>query len=262
MTRIFTVAALLALTSFSGFGQTAESAPAFEVASITPCKPGTPEPPGEHAGMVQFTAPGGRFTANATTLKFLVEWAYGIQPAQHSDGPPWMGSDRYDVVARAAGNATDEQIKLMVRTLLAERFQMKSHHEPREISAIVMSLGKGEPKLFTPKDGENRSLRIAPQMGPDQKIASYRVIATRFSLAQLADTFARQLGNVIVNQTGLNGDFDFTIDLAPDESNPNPLDPSLLMRAMREQLGLTLKTQKAPVDFVVIDSAEKVVAGN
>jgi uncharacterized protein (TIGR03435 family) len=67
---------------------------------------------------------------------------------------------------------------------------------------------------------------------------------------------------VIVNRTGLNGDFDFTIDLAPDESNPNPLDPSLLMRAMREQLGLTLKTQKVPVDFVVIDSAEKVVAGN
>jgi uncharacterized protein (TIGR03435 family) len=85
------------------------------------------------------------------------------------------------VVAKAAGNATDQQMKLMVRTLLAERFHMNSHHESREISAIVISLGKGEPKLFAPKDGENRSLRIAPQTDPDRKIASYRVIATRFS---------------------------------------------------------------------------------
>ncbi len=99
-------------------------------------------------------------------------------------------------------------------------------------------------------------------MGPDQKVASFHVIATRFSLTQLTDTFARQLGRVIVNETGLNGDFDFTLDLTPDDSRPNPLDPSLLINAMREQLGLAMKSQKAPVDFLVIDSAEKVVAGN
>ena len=78
----------------------------------------------------------------------------------------------------------------------------------------------------------------------------------------MTDTFARQLGRVIVNQTGLNGDFDFTLDLTPDEDRPNPLDPSLIMTAMREQLGLTLTSQKAPVDFFVVDSAEKVLAGN
>ena len=62
---------------------------------------------GEHAGMAQFTAPGGRFTAGATTLKFLVEWAYGIQPFQHSSGPSWFETDRYDIVAKAEGSATD-----------------------------------------------------------------------------------------------------------------------------------------------------------
>jgi uncharacterized protein (TIGR03435 family) len=67
---------------------------------------------------------------------------------------------------------------------------------------------------------------------------------------------------VIVNQTGLDGDYDFTLDLTPDESRPSPLDPSILMTSMREQLGLTVKSQDAPVDFLVIDSAEKVVAGN
>ena len=60
----------------------------------------------------------------------------------------------------------------------------------------------------------------------------------------------------------MEGDFDFTLDLTQDENQPNPLDPSMIMAAMRDQLGLTVKSQKAPVDFLVIDSAEKVVAGN
>jgi len=78
----------------------------------------------------------------------------------------------------------------------------------------------------------------------------------------VCDIFARQMDSVIVNQTGLNGDYDFTIDLTPDETRPNPVDATLLMTAMREQLGLTLKSQKIPVDTLVIDSAEKVAAGN
>ena len=53
------------------------------------------------------TQPGGRFDAKATTIKFLLEWAYDLQPAQHSDGPAWFSSDRYDIAAKAEGNASD-----------------------------------------------------------------------------------------------------------------------------------------------------------
>jgi uncharacterized protein (TIGR03435 family) len=237
-------------------------APTYEVASITPCKPGTPEPPGEHAGMVQFTAPGGRFKANATTLKFLLEWAYDIQPSQHSSGPSWVDSDRYDVVAKAEGNATDEQHKVMLRNLLAERFQLKFHVEKKKLPVMVISVGKTEPKLCPPKETEIHSIRIVPQNDAEGKTFSYHVVATRFSLAQLTDTFARALGRAFVNETGLNGEFDFTLDLTPDEHTPNPLDPSLLIGAMRQQLGLILKSQDAMVDYFVIDSAERVAAGN
>ena len=262
MIRTLTLAALVTLSLGHIHCQDLAKAPAFEVASITPCKPGTPAPPMEHAGMVQFTYPGGRFRASATTLKYLLEWAYDIQPSQHSGGPSWIDTDRYDVVAKAEGNATDAQIKLMVQTLLADRFQLKLHHDSKELPVYVISLGKTAPKLFPPKEGETHSIQIAPQMGPDQKVASFHITATRFSLTQLTDTFARQLGRVIVNKTGLDGDFDFTMDLTPDDSQPNPLDPSLLINAMRGQLGLNLQSQKAPVDFLVIDSAEKVAAGN
>ncbi|MBZ5609173.1 MAG: TIGR03435 family protein [Acidobacteriia bacterium] len=262
MTRTLALATLLALSLEHGHCQDPPKAPAFEVASITPCKPGTPEPPGEHAGVFQFTYPGGRLNARAATLKLLLEWAYDIQPSQHSGGPSWMETDRYDIVAKAEGSATDAEMKRMTQTLLADRFQLKLHHESRMQSVYVISVGKAAPKLFPPKDDETHSLHVAPQMGQDQKIVSFHVVATRFSLTQLADTFARQLGSVIVNQTGLDGEYDFAMDLTPDESRPNPLDPSLLIAGMREQLGLTLKSQKAPVDVLVIDSAEKVAAGN
>jgi uncharacterized protein (TIGR03435 family) len=262
MTRTLILAALLALSLDHAHCQSLSSPPAFEVASITPCKPGTPEPPGEHAGMVQFTYPGGRFKANATTLKFLLEWAYGIQPSQHSEGPSWMGSDRYDIVAKAEGNATDDQMKRMMQTLIADRFNLKVHHETKDLNVLVVSIGKTAPKLFPPKDDEVHAIRIGQQTGADQKVNSYHVVATRFSLTQLTDTFSRQLGQVIVNETGLNGDYDFTLDLTPDESRPNPLDATILLSAMREQLGLTVKSQKSAVDFLVIDAVEKVVAGN
>jgi uncharacterized protein (TIGR03435 family) len=212
--------------------------------------------------MAQFTSPGGRFRASATTLKFLLEWAYGIQPSQHLGGPSWIGTDRYDIVAKAEGNATDDQMKLMAQTLLADQFKLKLHHERKELPVYVISVGKAAPKLFPPKDEETHSLRFAPQMGPDQKIVSYRVLATRYTLTQLTDLFSRQIGSVIVNQTGLNGEFDFTVDLTPDKDHPHPVDPTLLITAIREQLGLTLESQKIPVDILVIDSAEQVAAGN
>jgi uncharacterized protein (TIGR03435 family) len=262
VTKIIISATLLAIALGQGHCQSPVQAPAFEVASITPCKPDTPAPPGEHAGMVRFTYPGGRFTANATTLSFLLEWAYGIQPFQHGGGPSWMATDRYDVMAKAGGNASDAQMRLMAQTLLTERFKLKFHRENRNLPVYVISVGATPPKLYPPKDDDVHGIQVTPRKDQDQKVVSFHVAATRFSLKELTDTFARQLGRVIVNETGLTGEFDFTLDMTPDEERPNPLDPSLIMKAMREQLGLTLTAQKAPVDFFVVDSAEKVAAGN
>ena len=88
-------------------------------------------------------------------------------------------------------------------------------------------------------------------------MTTYRIVAKRYSLAQVADTFARQLGSVIVNNTSLDGEFDFTLELTPDYSQPNPMDATHLLDAMREQLGLTVKYEKVAVDFYVIDGIEK-----
>jgi uncharacterized protein (TIGR03435 family) len=260
--KVFGLSTLLALSWNRGLTQELSPIPVFDVASVKPCAPGTPAPAGQDHGMVRFTFPGGRFQADAVTLEFLLEWAYDVLPLQHSGGPSWMDSSRYDVVAKASGEASDAQIKRMVQALLADRFQLKFHREARSLPALIISQGKEAPKLFVPKEGEPRSLKPTPQTDTDGKISSWHVVATRYSLADLTNVFARQLGRVIVNKTGLQGDFDFTLDLTPDESRPNPLDPSLLISAMRQQLGLALKSENAPVDFLVIDSAQKAVVEN
>jgi uncharacterized protein (TIGR03435 family) len=262
MTRILVFAPLLALLVSHGHCQEVANAPAFEVASITPCQPGTPAPPGQDKGMFQFTFPGGRFTARATTVTLLIEWAYGVLPWQHSGGPSWLDDDRYDILAKAAGNATDDEMKLMLRALLTERFKLRFHHETREAPVLILSVGKTPPKISAPQEGEARSLKIVPQTGEGQKVLSWHIAATRYSFDQLNQTFARQLGRVILNQTGLGSDIDFTMDLTPDEERPNPMDPAHIISALRDQLGLTVKSQKGPVDFLVIDRLEKVTAGN
>jgi uncharacterized protein (TIGR03435 family) len=262
MTKTLTFAALLALSMDHGHCQSMSKAPAFEAASVNPCKPGTPAPPGEHAGMAQFVYPGGRFEAKATTIKFLLEWAYGILPIQHSDGPSWMDDDRYDIFAKADGNPPEHEMKLMVQTLLAERFHLKFHRESKDLPVLVISVGKTAPKLFPAKEGETHSLQASPLTGADQKAVSFHIVATRFTLAQFSEAFARQLGRVIVDETGLKGNYDFTMDLTPDENRPNPLDASLLIAGLRDQLGLALKSQKGPVDFLVIENVDRVAAEN
>jgi uncharacterized protein (TIGR03435 family) len=262
MIKLFTLATLLLFSFECGHCQTSAKPPAFEVASVAPCKPGTPEPPGEHAGMVQFVYPGGRFDAKATTVKYLLEWAYGILPAQHTGGPSWIETDRYDITAKAEGKATDHEMKLMAQALLQDRFKLKFRMEKREVPVVVVSVGKTAPKLFPPKEGETHGIRVMPVTDPDRKVMSYHVVGTRFTLEQLNETFARQLGRVIVDETGLKGDFNFTLDMTPDESRPNPLDPSIILTAMRDQLGLNVTSKKAPVQFLVIESAEPVAAGN
>lgn len=234
----------------------------FEVASITPCEPGTPAPEMEHTGITNFVSPGGLFRANATTIEFLMEWAWGLQPQQHSKGPAWFASDRFDIAAKADHDATENEMKQMVQALLLNRFHLKLNRESKEISAYSVSVGKTAPKLFPPKDDEIYGMQFKVRPGPDQKTMTYHIVATRFTLAQLVDVFARRLDKVIVNNTGMKGEFDFTIDLTPDEGRPSPMDPALLLQALKEQLGLNVQYGKTAVDFYELESADRTAAAN
>jgi uncharacterized protein (TIGR03435 family) len=244
------------LTAFAAFSM----AQSFEVAAITPCPPGTPGSHNEAAGVAEFVQPGGRFVAKCTTLKFMFEWAYDLVPARHGRGPEWFETERYDILAKAEGDTTVEQMKRMAMSLLAERFHLKFHVEMKEAPVFIIAMGKASPRLVPSEASDTESLQMTRLSGANSRGAY--VTFTRFSMQHLADTFSRQMDRPILDQTNLPGEFNFALELVPEESQTNLIDPSTLMAALREQLGLTFRADKAQVAYYVIDGADKVAAGN
>jgi len=257
--RILSLSTLVLLSIDHGHCAPAAKEPAFEVASVVACPPGTGLQQWEHDRAPKFVAPGGRFTVRASSVQFLIEWAYGIEPAQHPGAPSWLATERYDITAKAEGDPTEDQMKAMLRTLLADRFHLRAHMEQRTLPVLLLSLGKTPPKMTPTKDGEIHGLH-AEMRSVDGKNA-FHLTATRITLAQLCSILGRQLDHLLLNKTGLEGEYDFELVLTPD-GGASPMDAAQLLTAVREQLGFNVKSDKAPVDVLVIESMDKAIAGN
>src|ERR1700733_7280609 len=149
------VALLVMLASaLSGAGP-----PAFEVASIKVADPGEAGPGDIPRNMDNSP---GHFVMRNVPLRYCIEWAYDLKDYQVS-GPDWIKNDnRYDIVANAPGPASDDQMKLMLQTLLLERFQMKVHKETKNLDVYALLPGKGAPKLQKPTEDEQTSLGAGP----------------------------------------------------------------------------------------------------
>jgi uncharacterized protein (TIGR03435 family) len=201
----------------------------------------------------------GRIEATNCTLKQLVSAAYHIYDFQVSGGPKWMDSERYDVEAKAADGErpTNAQLESMLQKLLAERFQLALHDETRDLPVYALDVAKGGPKFQPTKD---------TQQAPYFRLYQRRQITARNSpLSYLTEVLSQLLGRPVVDNTGLNGVYDFTLEWAPDEAqtrspeSPVTIDSNVpsLAAAIQEQLGLRMQGQKGPVKTLVIDHAEK-----
>jgi uncharacterized protein (TIGR03435 family) len=223
------------------YGQPA-AAPHFEVASIKPSN----DPPG-HSGS---DSDRGRLTMTNVTLKRCIMGAYAIGPNQIVGGPDWLDSDRFQISAKAEGPANDAAINAMLQTLLAERFQLVVHRETRTIPAFVLEVAKNGPKV---ENSEGSGNTTNSQRG--------RIEAKGTSMKMFAEVLSRQMELPVVDQTGLEGVFSFTLQWTPESTRPvkpeeTPEGPSVFT-AIQEQLGLRLRSQKAPVEVLVVERAEK-----
>ena len=138
---------LIIFTSCAAFGQAAAESPTFEVASVKPAEP----PAG--MGMMRVMMRGGpgspdpgQITYSNVSLKNVLTIAYAVKGYQ-INGPKWLDSERFDIVAKIAKGATKEQFQLMLQNLLAERFKLTLHHETKELPMYALVVGKGGPKL-------------------------------------------------------------------------------------------------------------------
>jgi len=231
------------------FGQPGDL-PKFEVASIRPSDP--------HRVAPKSVSDPERFVRGRATVKSLVEWAYDIEFYQLDGGPEWSGSrsSAYDVQATTGGTADMRQIKLMVQSLLADRFQLKFHREMRQLPVYALVVANSGPKLRIAKDLE---------FGEKPRMALlYGTISARSAgAADLAKILAPVAGRPVFAKTGLDGAYDFEVQFdqssAGTHPDPRPRDagqPSIFT-ALQEQLGLRLEPQRAMLEILVIDNIER-----
>jgi uncharacterized protein (TIGR03435 family) len=218
----------------------------FEVASIKP-----------HAGPV--TVSGGPFSSGprvryvAVMLTDLVTDAYGVRYEQVSGAPGWGDGPtgaRYDIEAKAEGDAkpAKEQLRQMLQSLLAERFRLKVRRETVDTPIYALVLAKGGSKLKAVDKGEGVRVRTS---------SAGQRIDGKATMEFLAQQLSIGAGRLVLDRTGLTGNYEFTLEWTPDNAAPADDSPSIsIFTAVQEQLGLKLEPAKAPVEMLIIEHAE------
>jgi uncharacterized protein (TIGR03435 family) len=266
-------------------------APAFEVASVKLNKTGS--------NSMSMGSPPGRFTATNMSLRMIIQNAYRDVVRLTSllvGGPGWMDSDRFDITAKLPDGAPPEQTVSMLQSLLADRFKLVVHKETREtqIYALVLARDDGRlgPKLKR-TTVDCAAINAARGQGPaavpagPPKLDEPPACTTRMmgrpnaggggmtlvfgaggtTMSNLATFVTPYVDRVVVDKTGLAGEFDFVLQFAPTggpstnpagNAAPVAVEEGLsVFTALQEQLGLKLEPQRGPVEYLVIDRVEQ-----
>jgi uncharacterized protein (TIGR03435 family) len=253
---------LLLAVAVAATGQTA-SRPEFEAASLKP------NPSGREGYAIR-VLPGGKLSATNINLKRLIAVAYSATDFQIFGNLNWLESQRFNMEAEAPGPAELNQLRVMLQSLLDDRFKLKIHRENRElpIYSLILAKNKG-PGLVEAAYGDCGA-SVAPEAPasngkPVSPIACGtvnpgpgRISGHRGRISQLADRLSTMLGRTVVDKTGLTGIYDIDLTWTPDATvAATELSGPSLFTAIQEQLGLKLEGGKGPVEVIVVDSAEK-----
>ena len=235
--------------------------PGIDVATVKPSKPGQP-------GKL-FTFRGRSLVTFNTTMNDLVTFAYGLHTKQIIGAPDWFGTDPFDVdeVPDVEGRPDLRQMRMLLQKLLADRFKLTFHHEQRELSAYLVSVAPGGPKLKT--------TTATPNDPPGFLFRGLGDLMVRnMDMKEFANGMqSAVMDKPVVDQTGLTEKYDFNLKWTPDDSQfatfrrpgatpptppaDDPNAPPSLYTAIQEQIGLKMSPGKAQDDVIVIDHVEK-----
>ncbi|HEY1759578.1 MAG TPA: TIGR03435 family protein [Bryobacteraceae bacterium] len=257
--RRIAISGLLAATLLAQAPAKLPSDLKFEVASLKPSE-------GAQQGGGIRPAPGGqRYEATNCPIRLMIEVAFRLKAEQVTGGPGWLDTDRFDMEARAEKPSSADELHVMLINMLADRLQLKFHHEKKDMQMYALTVDKSGPKL-TPHEAAN-----AGDTWIDQSETAFLHMKLKATYAPL-DYFAFRLSQFmdrpVVDLTDLHGGYDFTLEYTrelplgfPDGGKINGEEPDTsgptVFAAVKQQLGLELKAQKGPVDIIVIDHAEK-----
>jgi uncharacterized protein (TIGR03435 family) len=251
--------------------QTAAPPPAFEVASVKPytpqLRPGIRTVTRSDPGPSHFQISGTRVSAIGNLLA-LVRLSYDLDASHVRLSPDladkWATSEVYEIDARAPGDAIPEpaQVREMMQTLLAERFQLKVSRSNQVTRVYNLIVAPGGPKL-TPTASADSAPRTREEGSSG---AHLRLRQLNFSMSDLVDAVRRQLDRPLLDKTGLTGGFDFTLDYKAQPPRGMPAEAigsadleagAPLVAALREQLGLTIVAAREQVEILAIEHAER-----
>jgi uncharacterized protein (TIGR03435 family) len=289
MPRHSLVAAAFLLSAAPVFAQ---SHPQFDVASV---KPSAEQAAGTAGAAVRITGRQLRFAGLA--LKDYVGMAYGLRPMQ-VNGPDWLATAKFDITVTTPEGSPQDQFPDMMRDLLESRFQLKAHREQREFPVYLLKTGKNGVKMTRVADapptapskapieigggGSAAGVNISLGDGTTFSLANNKIEVTQMTMEQLADVLTRFSDRTVRDATGLDGRYNASIDLSPEEYqatlirsavNAGVVLPPQALRLLDngptnplggafERAGLALESGKAPLDIVVVDSASKTPAEN
>jgi uncharacterized protein (TIGR03435 family) len=227
------LAIALTLTAVAQTASPTEATASFEVASVRPNASGD-------ARMSARTLPGGRYEAINIPPRLLIINSYGLQPQQLVGAPDWISTERFDIVAKAAGDlepppSRDQpsRLQVMIRSLLAERFKLKIHRESRQVDVYALVAARDDGKLgpdLRPSAVDCQALTAArrgggpppepvkpgerPQCGA--RLLAGELIAGGQPLLELVSMLAETVGRGVVDRTGLKGSYDIHLRWTPD----------------------------------------------
>jgi uncharacterized protein (TIGR03435 family) len=255
--------AWLSTGAISSAQSNASERPHFDVASIKP------NSDGDYRVYVADNL-GGRFSATGISFRLLMRYGYDVQDFQIMGGPRWLGTDRWDVEAKAEGTQNRlpaEQQKHMIQALLADRFKLKVHFEKQKLTpAYALVVERSGPKFMDSTGDAAFEVRVGRG----------HIALRKARLTALTAQLTRQLGRQVADKTNFNGEYDIVLDWTPEagESSAIPGQPGpppevqspgedpkpSIFTALQVQLGLRLQATKAPLDVLIIDHVEKPAA--
>jgi len=243
----------------SANGQSPDIRPAFEVASVKPAAP---------RGGVRMDHDPARIQYLNVNLKSVLMSAFGVKQYQ-IDGPEWLGSEKYDIVAKAPDGAAKEQVPLMLQRLLAERFKLVVRHETRDMLVYAMVAAKGGPRLeHAQSDGGSATPAAGAPAQGTIRAKGAGLEARDLSLFDLAGALSGFMDRPVIDQTGVKGAFSFVLEFPLMDPTGTKIEdaqavvPRPTVFTALERLGLELKSARAPIDILVVEHAERVPTEN
>ncbi len=253
---IFQSAAFLLL---AGAAAAQSPQPSFEAADVKLNNSG-------EARMAVDFQPGGRLAVRNVPLKVVIALAYGVRPEAVTAGPPWIASDRFDMIAKASQTTPAAELRLMLRGLLAERFQLKLHTESRPSTAYDLSVAKSGAKLEPAESApltQQRCPPAEPIEGQKHYVCEHMTVA--LFAGALQEIAVTDIDAPVLDRTGLQGVHNFNLAWTPAapaaaDSSAVPAGPALA-DALETQLGLKLERKRLSLPVLVIDRVEH-LSGN